>query len=58
MIRKLNGDEKGVQNLFKQYFGFIKNYIKVEIISQGFQEYILVILYLFYVKMLKCKNIF
>lgn len=58
MIRKLNGDEKGVQNLFKQYFRFIKNYIKVVIISQGFQEYILVILYLFYVKMLKCKNIF
>lgn len=58
MIRILNGDIMGFQNLFKQYFGFIKNYIKVVIISQGFQEYILVILYLFYVKMLKCKNIF
>lgn len=29
MIRKLNGDEKGAQNLLKQYFGFTKNHIKV-----------------------------
>lgn len=58
MIRKLNGDEKGAQNLLKQYFGFTKNHIKVATTSQGFQEYILVTSHLFHVKMSKCKNIF
>lgn len=50
MIRILNGDITGSQNLLKQYFGFTKNHIKVATTSQGFQEYILVTSHLFHVK--------